>query len=1322
MPMHSPRAPRLALFGLVLLVTAGFVFSLPSVAASPVGSSTPLPTLGTWSELPVDAAPLSAGHALGDVAPSTPLSASIVFQTRNPTEVESIIQNEENPTSTDYGRYLTPSIYNSEFGPEAADVASLTLYLSGHGITVTQPAGGAYDLTGPASAFDSAFGTTLATYAYQGGTAMAPLTPVGLPSSLAPSVASVVGLNTFIRPSNFRVAPSAIIDNGRAAAAPRNPQATVTVSINSPFYSLYGGTTPIFIPPTGVPLTITASAPGVTCPCTWTWTWGDGATVQGTSAAGTDSDVETHTYTQAFNQFTAAADFSVSVTDSATNSGTLAADLVVGLSSSWMQTAYNETPLLQQGQSGAGTTIGLDEECDPSFDINGTSVYTSEVDHFSATMGLPVPSLSYIGAGATDCWGTEGESGWSGETMLDMEWAHSMAPNATIQVYFGNNGITDIAGGDQYWANNLADGVFLASNSWGIDELTADHIFDPIWAQAAAEGITLFSSSGDCGAETPAEPGTLATGLNVSYPASDPDGVGVGGTIVQTNTFGQWVNEWVWNSTAFVANDTCSNNYGTGGGWSTLYTQPSYQQGMTGAGWVPPPTDPNGRGVPDVSMDAATWVELWYDGEWVPEGGTSLASPMWAASSAVVLNAIGDGQRPAGLLDNQIYTLGLSLDYPSAFNDVTSGTNADPLGYTATVGWDPCTGWGSPILNHWPSLIGGITPTWYGVSGYVLDAATLAPIAGASVTSGAAAATTTGAGLYVLYFPAGSYSLLASAAGYNSNTLGVLVNATDQTDLNITLTATSSGTPVNVTGYLLTQTNLSIKDGLVQTLSGPTTGSSGTTANGGWTLILLPGSYLIEGSAPGWNSTTISLTVAATPISDVIIALDYARVTVSGEVLSALGKVPIADAKVVGFNLVNSTGTTNDLGQFWIHLPFGNASVTAEADAYEFQTVQTYVDRGGTSGVLIYLTPAEQTANQVVLTVHVFPTSLTGTGQPEIVMGSSATVVVFANNSVTGKPQTGMLLILSDGNGGTFLPADLNTGNGLTGPVGEAQTTFTAPVQPTGRTDSITASVATTGWSGEGVFSYWLSRQSNNCGTSCSYVVFGAVVNDAGVGIPDASVQIENAGGGAVGTATTNALGNYKITLENGSYKATPSGSGYNPGSAVAFTVAGQGLEVDLVLTPVTIAGFTYGFQTVFTFQWWAPFPFLGLAAFLGILAVFRFFRPEKLTEDDAPVVAAPAAALPAGPPPGAGAPPLPADTPPAPVFPSPFDNAENPPPPASEGGEPEQPWTITPAPPKEPEEPPAPPESGDADAGPAPEGDDMGSTPSDEPPPPPPQ
>ncbi len=327
-----------------------------------------------------------------------------------------------------------------------------------------------------------------------------------------------------------------------------------------------------------------------------------------------------------------------------------------------MRGFYNENSLLSAGNTGTGT-IGLAEVCDPGETDQG---YQSDLNQFDSLYGLPSTTLQFTGSGSSSCSG--GQSGWNVETNLDIQWAHVIAPGATILVCLDNS---DPSVCDQTFVQM---GIPFGSNSWG-----GGGPYHSIWQSADAAGITLLASAGDNGAA-------------VDYPAAEPDGLGVGGTSI-TPSGTSYGSESAWS--------------GTGGGCDANDSPPSYQVNMPGLSSVCGGTSQ--RGVPDVAMDADpnTGVNVVANGQAQQVGGTSLASPMWAGTLDVIYQSSG----ATGFAAPVLYGLAEGSLYHTVFHDITTGSN----GYAAGPGWDAATGVGTPniaaLAANWNSgTTGGGTP------------------------------------------------------------------------------------------------------------------------------------------------------------------------------------------------------------------------------------------------------------------------------------------------------------------------------------------------------------------------------------------------------------------------------------------------------------------------------------------------------------------------------------------------------------------------------------------------------------------------------------
>ena len=314
---------------------------------------------------------------------------------------------------------------------------------------------------------------------------------------------------------------------------------------------------------------------------------------------------------------------------------------------------------------GHGTTIAIvDAYDDPNI--------ASDLIQFDAKFGLPNPTFTKVNqTGGTAP--PAPDAGWASEIALDVEWSHAIAPGANILlVEASDNSYTNLFAAVSYAAKQ--SGVVAVSMSFAGGEFTGETSYDSSTFKTPAghTGVTFIASSGDTGAPT-------------SYPSASPNVLSVGGTTLNLNSAGAILSETGWS--------------GSGGGISTMESQPSYQKGVV--------TQSNTfRTNPDVSYDADpnTGFPV-YDSynngtsaPWSQFGGTSDAAPQWAG-----LIAIADqGRIQAGLapLDGPSQTLPALYALPAAdFHDVTSGNSSGSPTEKSGPGYDLVTGRGTPIAN-----------------------------------------------------------------------------------------------------------------------------------------------------------------------------------------------------------------------------------------------------------------------------------------------------------------------------------------------------------------------------------------------------------------------------------------------------------------------------------------------------------------------------------------------------------------------------------------------------------------------------------------------
>jgi subtilase family serine protease len=384
-----------------------------------------------------------------------------------------------------------------------------------------------------------------------------------------------------------------------------------------------------------------------------------------------------------------------------------------------MRHAYQVDSLIAGGYDGTGQTIVI-------LDAFDNPNLAAQVATFNAFYGLPATQLTKVAPdGLTPFDQTDSNMvGWAEEISLDVEWAHAIAPGAKIVLVLAkSNADADIASALNYAViNNLGN---VISMSFGENEsclAPADQTaYHNAFAAATAKHITLFASSADQGAALNTCDGSSWVKA-VSSPASDPLVTGVGGTELTVAKYclaslgcdpsanpapGTYQSETAWNEGLPYGDFGNVFGYGTlatGGGFSVVFPEPPYQEGVIHGG--------KQRAVPDVAYSAAVehGVLTYLAIPGIPAGfylfgGTSAGSPQWAAITAIANQRAGTS---LGFLNSGIYRIvEASQSYASSFHDVTVGTNSslqfdqfnNPIsiiGFNAGTGWDPTTGAGSP--------------------------------------------------------------------------------------------------------------------------------------------------------------------------------------------------------------------------------------------------------------------------------------------------------------------------------------------------------------------------------------------------------------------------------------------------------------------------------------------------------------------------------------------------------------------------------------------------------------------------------------------------
>jgi subtilase family serine protease len=559
---------------------------------------------------------LSLATLTGAVPATQTVTVGVFLSNPNQAAEDAYVKQLYDPSSPNYGNYLDPDTFNSEFGVPAANFQAAQAWLQGDGLTVT-PIESSTDYmlaSGTAAQVEAAFGTPLNNYTAAGRDFYANTVAPTVPASLG--ISDVLGLNNFNRLHIPRV------------------QAT-------------GATTTSAVPTSGnVPKT--------------------------------------------------------------------------GLLSIRDLWSIYDAPSTNMGN---GQTMAI-------FGWGVTDPVIPDLRSFEAEWGLPAVPITVKKYGDTSTPDTSGD-GATGEWELDTQASTGMAPNVSSEtLYFAHhNSDTDALAAFTGWVNDK-HGPLQGSASFGECEnvgnanaILTDGMevpVDKILEQAAVEGRTLFSSTGDTGASCPiigvpvlGSTNGVATQLypGLNWPSASPWAVAVGGTDLtgDGNTPEHRFTETAWEY--------------TGGGNSTSEPAGSYQTGVASTNCT---FDPEGnpyvpvagaagpicRSTPDVasiSGDVATGNGLLINGDSGADSqgaGTSLSSPLWLGVWArIQAAASGKG---LGFANYQIYKLAQSSGGRD-FYDVTVGDNQP---YPAKPGYDNTTGWGTPEISQiMQDLTGRLTPT-----------------------------------------------------------------------------------------------------------------------------------------------------------------------------------------------------------------------------------------------------------------------------------------------------------------------------------------------------------------------------------------------------------------------------------------------------------------------------------------------------------------------------------------------------------------------------------------------------------------------------------
>jgi subtilase family serine protease len=390
--------------------------------------------------------------------------------------------------------------------------------------------------------------------------------------------------------------------------------------------------------------------------------------------------------------------------------------------------AYQLPVLLDRGITGAGQTIVI-------VDSFGSPTIRQDLQTFDTAFGLPAPpSLTVIQpAGRVPAYRpTANRMGWAGETNLDVEYAHVMAPGAKILLVEtptseneGTTGFPQIVRAEEdvigHHLGQVISQSFSATEQTFPSRASLLHL-RAAYLDAARSGVTMLAASGDSGAaDLRFNQSSYYLQPVTSWPDSDPLVTGVGGTQLQLGPGGhRTAPDRVWNDTynpaanMFISGSRGPSPLAGGGGKSVMFSRPSYQDGVRAA-------IGGQRGVPDISMSAACNGSVVayqsFGGQapgWYPTCGTSEATPLFAGIVALADQLAG---HPLGPINPRLYQL--AAQHAPGIVDVVSGSNTVSFqqggrlrtvpGFAAGPGYDLASGLGTVDAALFVPELAGVT-------------------------------------------------------------------------------------------------------------------------------------------------------------------------------------------------------------------------------------------------------------------------------------------------------------------------------------------------------------------------------------------------------------------------------------------------------------------------------------------------------------------------------------------------------------------------------------------------------------------------------------
>jgi subtilase family serine protease len=640
--------------------------------------------------------------------------------------------------------------------------------------------------------------------------------------------------------------------------------------------------------------------------------------------------------------------------------------------------------------TGTGQNIAL-------FEFAGTDLADLTTYYKNVGQTEPyTPTLISTGGYATTCVDSGSKACDDTEQTLDMTQAMGMAPGSTMLYMYvcgdvlasGSGNISDTACISAMVSTADAPLSKQISCSWGWTPADPSTL-DPYFEQMASQGQNFFAASGDSSAWSAS---------NEAWPADDANVVSVGGTDLTTSSAaGPWKSETAWAD--------------SGGGISPdSIPIPSWQQ-LSGVITSTNKGSTTLRNGPDVAANANFTFYVCADQTTCTAndyGGTSFATPMWAAYLALANQQAAANGDTIGFINPMLYPAALTSSYGTYFHDVTSGSCGT---YSGLTGFDLCTGWGSPNTTGIINLLAGSATPSFTLS----DSPSSLSITQGS--SGTSTITVNDAGGFT-----GSVTLAASGLP-SGVTAAFGTNPTTGTSV-LTLTASSTATTgtatVTITG---TSGSLTATTTIALTVN--------ATAAPNFTIAASPASVTVTQGASGTSTITITstggfnsaTTLSATGLpSGVTAAFSTNPVTppANGSVTSTV-TLTASSTATVGAATVTITGTSGSTTHTTTIALAVNSSGGTKNFTLSLSPSSFTIDERGSVSTTLTVTSVNGFNSAVSLSVSGFPSGVSATASANpVTPPANGSVKVTITWTATRRAPTGTTTIDLIGTSGSL--------------------------------------------------------------------------------------------------------------------------------------------------------------------------------------------------------------------------------------------------------------------------------------------------------------